>query len=71
MLYKAISKHANPRDIYLDKLIKENIISKAEEKAHEKEFSDLLQGRLDEAKQIEKATVTQFLKRTWEGFEYR
>ena len=70
LLYKAIGKHANPRDIYLDKLISEGVISKAEEKEHEKTFNDLLQGRLDEAKEIEKATVTQFLKRTWEGFEY-
>jgi len=70
LLYKSISKHANPRDIYLDRLIKEGVISKAEEKEHEKVFGDLLQQRLDESKQIEKATVTQFLKRTWEGFEY-
>ena len=70
LLYKAIGKHANPRDIYLDKLIKEGVISKAEEKDHEKTFNDLLQNRLDESKEIEKASVTQFLKRTWEGIEY-
>jgi len=70
LLYKAISKHANPRDIYLDKLSKEGVISRTEETQHEKEFHNLLQERLDEAKQIEKASVTPFLKRTWEGFEY-
>ncbi|MGB0881756.1 MAG: 2-oxoglutarate dehydrogenase E1 component [Vicingaceae bacterium] len=70
LLYKSIGKHANPRDIYLDKLSKEGVINKAEEKEHEKAFSAMLQERLDEAKQIEKATVTPFLKRTWEGFEY-
>ena len=70
LLYKAIGKHANPRDIYLDRLIKEGVISKAEEKEHEKQFNDLLQDRLDDSKEIEKASVTQFLKRTWEGIEY-
>ncbi|PCJ27169.1 MAG: 2-oxoglutarate dehydrogenase E1 component [Flavobacteriales bacterium] len=70
LLYKAISKHANPRDIYLDKLIGEGIISKVEEKEQEKAFGDLLQERLDQSKEIEKASVTQFLKRTWEGLEY-
>ena len=70
LLYKAIGKHANPRDIYLDKLIGEGIISKAEEKDHEQSFSKILQERLDEAKEIKKASVTQFLKRTWEGIGY-
>jgi 2-oxoglutarate dehydrogenase E1 component len=70
LLYKAIGKHANPRDIYLDQLIKEGVISKAEEKEHEKVFNNLLQERLDESKEIEKASVTQFLKRTWEGIGY-
>ena len=70
LLYKAISKHANPRDLYLDKLISEGIISKAQEKELEKKISDVLQGRLDEAKEIKKTQVTQFLKRTWEGIGY-
>jgi len=70
LLYKAIGKHSNPRDIYLDKLIAEGIINKAEEKKHEQQFSAFLQERLDEAKEIEKASVTQFLKRTWKGIEY-
>ncbi len=70
LLYKAIGKHANPRDIYLDKLIKEGVISNVEVNEHEKTLNDLLQDRLDEAKEIEKASVTQFLKRTWGGIEY-
>jgi len=70
LLYKAISKHLNPRDIYLNRLIKEGIIGKTESKDLEKKFNDLLQERLSDAKEIEKATVTQFLKRTWDGIEY-
>lgn len=70
LLYKAISKHANPRDIYLNQLIGEGIITKVDAKAIEKDFDDILQGRLDEAKEIEKASVTYFLKRTWEDYSY-
>lgn len=70
LLYKAISKHANPRDIYLSQLINEGIVTKDESKKIEKDFDDLLQERLSDSKQIEKATVTQFLKRTWKGIDY-
>lgn len=70
VLYKAISTHANPRDIYLKQLIAEGIVTEKEAKDLEKNFDNLLQDRLSEAKQIEKATVTKFLKRTWKGIEY-
>lgn len=70
LLYKAISKHPNPRDIYLSKLLSAGVVSKDEAKTLEKDFNDLLQERLSEAKQIEKATVTPFLKRTWQGIEH-
>lgn len=67
LLYKAIGKHKNPRDLYLDKLISEGIISKDKAADQEKEFNNLLQERLDDAKQIERATVSHFLNRTWKG----
>lgn len=70
LLYKAISKHDNPRDIYLAQLIKEGVLTQADSKKLEKDFDDLLQDRLGDSKQIEKASVTQFLKRTWKGIEY-
>ncbi len=70
LLYKAISKHPNPRDIYLNKLINDGIISKQEEKTLEQSFNSLLQNRLGDAKEIKKATITRFLKTTWEGINY-
>lgn len=69
LLYKAISKHKNPRDIYLDKLIKEGIVSKEKAAEQDASFNQLLQERLDDAKQIERATVSLFLNRTWKGIE--
>lgn len=67
LLYKAIGKHKNPRDLYLDKLISEGVISKDKAADQEKEFNNLLQERLNDAKQIERATVSHFLNRTWKG----
>lgn len=70
LLYQTISKHPNPRDIYLKQLQSEGVVSLEELKDFEKSFDNMLQDRLNDAKQIEKATVTQFLKRTWQDYEY-
>ena len=67
-LYKEIAKHANPREIYLKKLIDENVISLEEGKAMGNDFDAMLQDRLIEAKQIEKAKVTDFLEDKWKKF---
>ena len=60
-LYKAISKHPNPRDAYMTKLVAQGIITKDYAKASLKKFDDSLQGKLDDSKKIRKATVTHFL----------
>ena len=67
ILYKAISKHSNSRDIYLNELSEKGIITKGDAKSTAKEFNDLLQERLTESKEIDKAKITNFLEVTWEG----
>ena len=67
-LYKIIANHPNPREIYLKKLIDENVVSDQEGSQMEKEFDDMLQERLDDAKQIEKAKITNFLEDVWTKF---
>ncbi|MBC7617369.1 MAG: 2-oxoglutarate dehydrogenase E1 component [Pedobacter sp.] len=52
LLYKAIEKHANPRDIYIEKLTKTGELEAGLAKEMEKEFRGLLQQRLNEAKEI-------------------
>lgn len=52
LLYKAIEKHANSRDIYIEQLVKEGSLEAAAAKEMEKQFRSLLQERLDEAKAI-------------------
>lgn len=50
-LYKLIEKHANPRDVYTNKLHSEGSLSADLAKKMEKEFWDDLQARLDQVKQ--------------------
>ena len=52
LLYKAIEKHANPRDIYIAQLAVEGKMEAGIAKELEKEFKALLQERLNEAKEI-------------------
>ena len=67
-LYKAIASHPNPREIYLNQLIEQGVVSREEGVEMEKEFDDMLQERLAEAKQIEKAKITNFLEEVWKDF---
>ncbi|MFT5602302.1 MAG: 2-oxoglutarate dehydrogenase E1 component [Flavobacteriales bacterium] len=69
-LYNAIAKHPNPRQIYLDKLVNEGVISTEEGKAMKKSFDDMLQERLEDAKQIEKAKITDFLSDLWSDYRH-
>lgn len=67
-LYKLIANHPNPREIYLKRLIDEKVVSEKEGIRMEKEFDDMLQERLNDAKQIEKAKITNFLEDVWSDY---
>lgn len=68
-LYKTIEKHPNPLDIYNQKLLAEGLVEAGLVKEMEESFNQMLQERLDESKQIEKAHITAFLEHTWQGFQ--
>ena len=67
-LYKAISKHKNPRDIYATQLIDQGIISQADIKQMEKEYKDSLEIDLADSRKIEKTEITPFMQDEWKGF---
>lgn len=67
LLYKTISKHSNPRDIYLKKLQDEGIVSMEELKELESHFMDHLQDQLEGSKSVQWSVVKDFLADTWEG----
>jgi len=69
LLYKAIASHPNPREIYIKQLQAEGSISADLAKEMETSFKNLLQEKLDEAKQTEKAKITSFLEGQWKGLK--
>jgi 2-oxoglutarate dehydrogenase E1 component len=69
LLYKAIAKHPNSREIYIKQLIAEGSLSADLAKEMETTFKNLLQEKLDEAKQTEKAKITSFLEGQWKGLK--
>ncbi len=69
LLYKAIAKHANPRDIYAERLLKEGVIKEGHVKELEKEYKDDLEEDLEESRKKDKTVITEILADDWEGYE--
>jgi 2-oxoglutarate dehydrogenase E1 component len=69
-LYNLIAKHPNPKEIYFDQLIAENIISKEVAVKLEEDYNAHLDAEYEISRQNEKAIVYDFLSSTWEGFRY-
>lgn len=69
-LYKAIQKHPNPRDIYLNQLVKEGVLTAADGKKMESELNDYLQKAFDDSKKQDKSHVVNFLETTWKDIRY-
>ncbi|MCH8555370.1 MAG: 2-oxoglutarate dehydrogenase E1 component [Schleiferiaceae bacterium] len=67
-LYKLISKHPNPREIYNKKLMEGGVIEKGLVKEMEVEFKQMLENDYDESKKIEKNKITAFLEEDWKDF---
>ena len=69
-LYKAISKHQNPKEIYKAKLMTEGVVSDEILREMEAEFKDLLDKDFDTAKEIEKNRLDIFMSEIWKGYQY-
>ena len=68
LLYKAISKHKNPRDIYAERLIAEGVIDKEYVKKIEKDYKDQLEEKLVDSRKIEKTKISPFMEEQWKNF---
>ncbi len=68
LLYKAIEKHPNPREIYNKKLLEQGSVDASLAKEMEKNFRALLQERLNEAKEDESySAMNSVLAGSWKG----
>ncbi|MDG5490793.1 2-oxoglutarate dehydrogenase E1 component [Psychroserpens sp. SPM9] len=68
-LYKAISKHKNPRDIYAEKLLAEGVIDKDFVSQLEKEYKDKLEENLEDSRKIDKTVITPFMQDEWVNYQ--
>ena len=68
-LYKAISKHSNPMEIYSKKLIEDKIISTAYVSDIEKKYKDSLEKKLENSKKDNNIEITPFMDYEWKGFK--
>ena len=64
-LYKLISKHPNPKNIYASSLIKDSLMSDEEIKNIELEYRSKLENQLEDSKKSEKTRITNFMSDEW------
>ena len=69
MLYKAIAKHKNPRDIYSEKLNELGIMTLDESREKIKEFDQFLEGKYKLSEKIEKVKIRKFLIKEYEYYD--
>jgi len=70
LLYKEIATHPNPRDIYAEKLISQGVYSKVEIDEILRNYDEILDGKLIQAKELKKVSIPQFLKSDWKDFRF-
>ena len=68
-LYKSISKHKNPRDIYAAELLAQGIIDPTYIKQLETVYKASLEENLEDSRKIEKTLITPFMQDEWEGYQ--
>ena len=68
-LYKAISEHKNPRDIYADKLVEQGIINIDYLNQLEESVKSKLSEEYEDSKKDDNVMITKILQEEWEGYE--
>src|SRR6056300_1060721 len=68
LLYKAIAKHKNPRDIYAGRLLASGVIDSDYVRGLETSYKTMLEEDLIDSRKIEKTVITPFMQDEWSGF---
>lgn len=69
-LYKAIAAHPTPREIYLQQLISEGVLTPEAGQKFEDDHLAKLEKAYDDSRKLEKTVVLNFLEDTWKGFRH-
>ena len=67
-LYKTIRRHKNPKEIYIDRLIKEGSITQVEADEIRDEFKSMLEEEFTKSKEDTNSKVIPFMEHTWREF---
>ncbi len=67
-LYKLISKHKNPRDLYAATLIEQGIIDGDYVEKLEKDYKKMLDENLEASRKKDLTIITPFMQNEWEGY---
>jgi len=70
LLYKAIAKHPNTRDLYSKELVTQKVLSSEEIRKIESEYESHLENQLEASRKTAKVTIQQFMETQWEGIRY-
>ena len=70
LLYKKISVHPNPRNIYSEKLIREGIFSEEQISQAEKDYDEILETKFSLSNSNAVVKIEQFMKDEWKGYRY-
>ncbi len=70
ILYKAIAKHPNPRDIYAKKLVEQGVIDSEFLKKKVDSFDSFLDEKLELAQKAKKVTIQPFLESDWKQIRH-
>lgn len=69
-LYEIIANHPNVRDLYAKLLIEQGILPSEKVKQLEQEFENMLDSKLQHAKESNKVKVQRFMAESWQGLRY-
>ncbi|MFC2152989.1 2-oxoglutarate dehydrogenase E1 component, partial [Bacteroidota bacterium] len=70
LLYKEIGKHPNPRDIYANYLVENNIYENEEIETLKLDYNNYLEEKLELAKKSKKLHIKQFLIEDWQKYHH-
>jgi len=69
LLYKAIAKHKNPRDLYAQRLLDEGVIDEGYVKHIEAKYKEKLEEKLEDSRKEDKTEITPFMQEEWKGLK--
>ncbi len=67
-LYKIISKHKNPRDLYMEQLLADGLIDANYVKELEQQYKSMLEENLEASRKKDLTIITPFMKNEWQGY---